>query len=241
MKQFLKLTASLIACLMLCGCLMVLPPAQTPPHSEQEETIPQTVETEPYAQTEPKQTQPQAGDYTLSLRENTPIYHGPSYESGFSRNVGQDGIYTIVEEHTDAQGNLWGKLKSGLGWVPLAVSGAQAPMVASFADDAFMEAGVYTPYIVDDGEYSVDLLLRSTDTVTQVTFYTLDPTTSGVSSICFSHPVLTPEVPLVVTLVFYGDMTTYGIEFLDADGNSRTYWIYISGLDGSLVFSEHKS
>ncbi len=33
--------------------------------------------------------------------------------------MGETGIYTIVAEEYDAAGNLWGKLKSGVGWVLL--------------------------------------------------------------------------------------------------------------------------
>ena len=56
--------------------------------------------------------------YTTSLSASTAIYATPD-NSTYVRTVGQDGIYTITEEAYDSAGNLWGKLKSGLGWVLL--------------------------------------------------------------------------------------------------------------------------
>ena len=57
--------------------------------------------------------------YTVKLLANTPIYKRPDLNSAFVDYVGKAGTYTIVEEALDDNGNLWGKLKSGLGWIPL--------------------------------------------------------------------------------------------------------------------------
>jgi hypothetical protein len=43
----------------------------------------------------------------------------------------------------------------------------------------------------------------------------------------------------VAGVVFYGDMTTYGISFLDAEGNERHYAVSISGMNGALVMNEY--
>ena len=48
-----------------------------------------------------------------------PIYYGPSYESGISQYFEEAGIYTIVEEYWSEDDQLWGRLKSGVGWVNL--------------------------------------------------------------------------------------------------------------------------
>ena len=34
-------------------------------------------------------------------------------------------------------------------------------------------------------------------------------------------------------------MTTYGIRFTDAEGEEHSYYVYISGMDGSLIFEEY--
>ena len=55
--------------------------------------------------------------YLLQIPGYFPIYDGPGYQYPTSRTIGQLGTFTIEEEQLDSSGNLWGKLKSGLGWV----------------------------------------------------------------------------------------------------------------------------
>ena len=40
-------------------------------------------------------------------------------------------------------------------------------------------------------------------------------------------------------VVFYGDMTTYGISFVDEEGNERYYAVSLSGMNGALVLNEY--
>lgn len=54
----------------------------------------------------------------------------------------------------------------------------------------------------------------------------------------YSQKELTPERPLVVTLVFYGDSPSYGISYVDTDGEIRNYALNMSGMDGSLFLLE---
>ena len=46
------------------------------------------------------------------------IYSNPTYASTVIQ-ILPIGTYTIIEEQTDSDGNIWGKLKSGLGWICL--------------------------------------------------------------------------------------------------------------------------
>lgn len=46
------------------------------------------------------------------------VYSEPTYSSAITQAL-PIGTYTIVEERTDQEGNLWGKLKSGVGWICL--------------------------------------------------------------------------------------------------------------------------
>ncbi len=48
-----------------------------------------------------------------------PVYKGPGYDTGKVGTVEKATAYTIVAEERDAEGNLWGKLKSGAGWIDL--------------------------------------------------------------------------------------------------------------------------
>ena len=88
------------------------PPMATAPNFEEmtEPTFPEV--------TEPVQWESDT-TYTVKLAAATPIYSRPDSRSAFVDYVGKAGTYTIVEEALDDNGNLWGKLKSGLGWIPL--------------------------------------------------------------------------------------------------------------------------
>lgn len=57
--------------------------------------------------------------YTVTLEGATWVYQQPSFDSLCVQSVGEDGIYTIVEEAWDSTGRLWGRLRSGIGWVAL--------------------------------------------------------------------------------------------------------------------------
>ena len=57
--------------------------------------------------------------YIINLSGTTPIYEEPRFDSAFVQYVELSGPYTIVEETYDEAYNLWGKLKSGVGWVLL--------------------------------------------------------------------------------------------------------------------------
>ncbi len=75
------------------------------------------------AQTTPKAetttTTTDESSYLISVPDDsTIIYDSPSYNGEQVQNLPL-GTYTIVEEQYDDNGNLWGKLKSGIGWICL--------------------------------------------------------------------------------------------------------------------------
>ncbi len=51
--------------------------------------------------------------YTVTLEGATWVYQQPSFDSVCVQSVGEDGIYTIVEEAWDSAGRLWGRLSPG--------------------------------------------------------------------------------------------------------------------------------
>lgn len=58
--------------------------------------------------------------YTVRItRGDFPIYSGPGYEYQQTATVQEAGIYTITAEYKHKDGELWGRLKSGVGWVNL--------------------------------------------------------------------------------------------------------------------------
>lgn len=64
--------------------------------------------------------------YILPLPAGTEIYAAPSGGQTPSGRIDRDGSFTIVEERPDSAGALWGRLKSGAGWVRLS-DGRESP------------------------------------------------------------------------------------------------------------------
>lgn len=79
-------------------------------------TIP---EIEPEKETVPAPIPTNKVPYTTPLAGSTEIYKEPDSSSKYVQDIGKKGVFTIVKEAYDSSGNLWGKLKSGLGWVLL--------------------------------------------------------------------------------------------------------------------------
>ncbi len=139
MKKTVAFISALVLCLSATACCCVTLPDQsetTPvqtqapqqlPEEQPEETQGQIEETAPPETqpptepvTEPIQQMP-VNDvpYTTQLSAARNIYNGPGNDYSHVQDVGLTGIYTIVAEKYDAYGNLWGKLRSGIGWVQL--------------------------------------------------------------------------------------------------------------------------
>lgn len=105
-----------------------VPEPTAPPTTEA--TVPATMpaETIPVV-TRPPETTPQpsqsyqgsynSGSYLQKIYLGQAIYTGPGYNYSYVRGVEETNNYTIVDEAYDFDGRLWGKLKSGLGWVCL--------------------------------------------------------------------------------------------------------------------------
>ena len=134
MKRLITAFVALVLCWNLAACTFVLqkdPAQDTQLPVTQEETQPATQPvtepaTEPVteaptqAPTEPDPTVPRnAVPYTTRLSAAYDIFSSPGYYYRYVQDVGLSGIYTVVAEEYDEYGNLWGKLKSGIGWVQL--------------------------------------------------------------------------------------------------------------------------
>jgi len=167
------------------------------------------------------------------------VFAEPSYDSVFVGTVELAGTYTIVEEAYDEEGNLWGKLKSGIGWIDLTALGADVPVLAGLMDERVLEQPHHIA-IVDDSEYMEYLVFRATETLTDVRLTMLMLSESGYTEDSTLHtiPEMTLEKPLVAEVVFYGDFTTYGLTFTDESGTERYFALYISGRNGAPVLQE---
>lgn len=177
-------------------------------------------------------------------RPDEPIFDEPSYDGGYVATVREAGVYTIVEEAWDGEGNLWGRLKSGAGWIDLthvrSVEVAALPVSAGFADEGLSEEGNAVVLTVDEGEYAVWIAFRAYEPLTDVRFVSLALTEEGfaIDRVLLRLPALTAEFPLAACVSFPGDMSTYGLQCVDAAGTQRFFTVSISGRNGMLVLEE---
>lgn len=250
-----RLLAVFLAALLLWGCAPVDVPETRPRETaatDPVETMPtQSVPTQsmptqpaeaPSPETLPAQTQPES--YTLQLHAAVPIFSGPTYDAFCERIVGEDGVYTIVEEAEDPEGIRWGRLKSGAGWVDLAAAQVYTPVTAAFTDDALLQSGAYIQAVTDDSEYAASLTFRAREEVRGVAVTRLEPDMADfdgyeITETLYTIHELLPGMPLVVEVVFYGDMTAYGITFTTPDETIHFYAVTVSGRNGMLVMEEY--
>ena len=180
--------------------------------------------------------------YTMELGAWVPIFEGPGYDYVYKKLVGKDNTYTIVMEMWDEEGNLWGKLKSGAGWIDLDYIARMenSPIIISYADDRLLSSEDYRAY-EDGGRYCENIAFRANETLTDVRFsaLTFEYGNYVVDEELCSFSRLRSDWPFVASVPFYGDMTTYGISFTDADGNDCFYAVYVSGRNGSLFAEEY--
>lgn len=233
MKRLLCAVAAL--CLLLCACgapVETTAPAET--------TLPPA--TEPVSETTApvEATAPAAREYTLRIEDpETMLYAGPAFLSGAVAMVEEAGTYTIVEESLDRDGNTWGKLKSGAGWICLTVP-ALAPIYADYAEESF---NAYHAYWSDETDYITAIGFTPAEKLTNVRFGLLDwfETESWqMAEELYTMDEIDPDHAFLAQVVFWGDMTTYGISFTDADGAERHFAVSISGKDGSLICQEYQ-
>lgn len=176
-------------------------------------------------------------------RADQSIYAGPGYDYVFAGTVRERGTYTIVEESWDYEGNLWGKLKSGAGWVDLteirSEDYANALISANFAEESLLLHGDYHYCPSDDLEYSIPIAFRAYSKLRDVQLCAFDFSGDdfAMGEAFFTLPEMSPDKPLVADLAFPGDMSMYGIRFVDENGVTHVYSIYISGRNGALVLS----
>lgn len=104
-----------------------------------------------------------------------------------------------------------------------------------------MSSGDYQGFISDDSEYMVRLAFRSGEVLKNVCFSSLqyEGGTYGIIEELYTLPELSPDMPLVTGVVYYGDTTAYGISFTDSSGVERYFAAYISARNGALTLEEY--
>ena len=89
-----------------------------------------------------------------------------------------------------------------------------------------------------EGEFAVHLLLSTDRPIRELKVLSLsyeegEQEFRFVSTELWSLSELRPERPLLLTLVFPGDLPAWGVSYLDPDGTPQRYGIVLSGKDGS--------
>lgn len=173
-------------------------------------------------------------------RPDLTIHTGPGYDF---ENIGpllDIGTYTITEQFVCDEGITWGKLKSGLGWIDLDKAAAAAPHIPitmERIDKDTLNTMEYHLYLRDNTDYTQYLLIQPYEPLTDVKISFMDFTDEGFQpgETLYTLEEMAEDKPLVLGVVFYGDFTTFGLFFNDAEGNACQYMIYTSGRNGSVV------
>ena len=246
MRNYFLITLALL--LLLTGC------KKEPAVPATDPTTVTAVQTEAATVSIPDETEPRESTaaetvfhnvpYTVAISKcDLPIYSGPGYDYFSTCTIENKGIYTIVEETEDFEGNLWGRLKSGIGWVDLTRIRSEefenALMSANYADENLVLHGTYHHYSTNR-EFRTPIAFRAYGTLRNVALFEIGLGDGGLfrGADLYILPEMTEEMPLVAELDFPGDMSTYGIRFEDEAGVTHTYHIYISLRNGDLMFEK---
>ena len=175
-------------------------------------------------------------------RDDFPIREGPGYDWLWAGTVKEQGTYTIVAEEQDAEGNLWGKLKSGAGWVDLTLLAEEKenpPLVTvSCLEGELPQEGGYHYYEAESAEYSVTAAFCAYGVLTEVTLFRMDagdPYKEG-DTLFSVHRWESGEL-FVAELLFPGSMSMYGLRVTDPNGAVHTFTVTQSGRNGDIVLA----
>lgn len=178
------------------------------------------------------------------LRPDEMIFSGPSYDEFCVGTVRVKGTFTIVEEADDGEGHLWGRLKSGAGWIDLTHVRSEEifswPVSAAFAEDC-PPGDVHHRFTAEESEYTVWLAFRAYRQLSGVQLVELNMAAEegyAIGETLCTLEAFTPDAPLVAGVVFPGDMSAYGLLFTDEDGVQRLFAVSISGRNGMLLLEE---
>lgn len=110
-----------------------------------------------------------------------------------------------------------------------------------YADAEALSNTVYEEYIVDESEYTVKIAFSTDKQIKDVNITSLTYEEHGfvVDSVLYTIDKIDSNTAFVIGVVFYGDMTTYGVSFTDLNNETHYYSLSQSGFDGSLVANEY--
>ena len=91
-------------------------------------------------------------------------------------------------------------------------------------------------YETDETEYVTYMDISIHEDIKDVSFGLLnwDGADLYMEKTLYTAPIMEEHDVFLAAVVFYGDMTTYGITFTDEAGEERSFTFVINGMDGSL-------
>ena len=187
-------------------------------------------------------TEKQEVPYTTRVKAPFNIFAEPGYDYTIVDTVWEKGLFTIMEEKEDEEGNLWGKLKSGLGWINLSrlETESKLPVRAGLIEKNELPKD-YQEVILDDSEYMVRLAFIANENLKDLRFTSIYLSDDGiVDDTLHTFKELKEGQMFVAGVVFTGDFTTFGLEFVDVNGDTQYYAAYMSGRNGELILQEQE-
>lgn len=112
-----------------------------------------------------------------------------------------------------------------------------------FAKDALSGVSEYDVFVAGKSEHQVKVAFSASATVRDFKVLALSAPDFKDGKMTFkvkelyTQGSLTPKRPLVVTMVFYGDIPNNGISYVDESGATKRFSVSISGNDGSLILA----
>lgn len=125
------------------------------------------------------------------------------------------------------------------------VSGETA-IAADYAPEDLRGSGSAYECVLEDSEYSTEVLLTARRTVKDFKILALNMNETdengnirpGSVEVLYSLEELSPEKPLVLVTGFAGVIPSVGISYADSNGEEKMYAVSMSGKDGSLFLME---
>ena len=247
MRRILLITIAILLAFACFGCTLVQQekqPAPTVPTEidTPEPTVAPTEPTTAAPTTEPPTTAPPATEppSPKNLQQvkwvGTYIFGEPSYDGQVVQPL-PVGTYTIVSERKDAEGNLWGKLKSGLGWIDLtAVRKFNAPVAVAEASKALLNSGRYTEHVDATGEYAIPVAIQACEKLTDISIYrcAFGDVEMVPSEKVTGYAQMNRGDVLVLWVEFPGDFSAFEISFRDSHGNTCRYQFAGNGRNSTI-------
>lgn len=125
------------------------------------------------------------------------------------------------------------------------IDDAATPIRAHWADDVLYNFSDYNEFFADSNDFRESVVFVTDHHVHNFKVLALsleniedDGTMTFSTEELYTLDVLTPELPLLVHMTFYGTVPHYGISYADNNGIVHSFAVMQSGMDGSLILNE---